>query len=134
MQKTLEKLVDRYIRDGPLAVHKLHCKQHGYQSGKSTENALHNIIQNIEIALGSNEYALGCFIDIVGAFNHVTYKAINRSCHRHGINPGIIGWIEAMLLSLIVSVHFRISVISVNTSKGCPQGGVLPTPLVPSNK
>lgn len=69
MLKTLEKLIDRYIRDVPLKVIKIHQKQHAYQPDKSTENTLHNITQSMELALADNEYALGCFIDITGAFN-----------------------------------------------------------------
>ena len=126
MQKTLEKIVDRYLRDVLLKRVKIFYKQHAYQSGKSTENALHNIVKSIELALADGEYALGCFIDIAGAFNYITYIAIKRACFKHGIDPGIIGWIEAMLLNRIVYAHFGSSKLSVTTSKGCPQGGVLP--------
>lgn len=126
MLKTLEKLVDRYLRDEPLKLTKIHVKQYAYQCGKSTENALHNIVRSIELSLAAGEFALGCFIDISGAFNHITYRAIIIACRKHNIDPGIIGWIVAMLLSRIVTVHFGSSFISVIVSKGCPQGGVLP--------
>lgn len=76
MLKTLEILVDRYLREEPLSISKIHEKQHAYQKGKSTINALHNMVQNIELSLSYNEYALACFIDISGAFNHITYRAI----------------------------------------------------------
>lgn len=62
--KTLEKLVDQHIRDVLLKTHKLHYKQHAYQPGKSTENALHNIVSSIERAIADKEFALGYFIDI----------------------------------------------------------------------
>lgn len=124
--KTLEKLIDRHLREDPLKHNRIHHKQHAYQSGKSTENVLHNIVKNIELSLAVEEHALGCFIDISGAFNHITYKAIKVACHRHNINSGIIGWIVAMLINRIVTVHFGTSIISVTVTKGCPQGGVLP--------
>ena len=104
--KILEKLVDRYIRDGPLANHKLSQKQHAYQSGKSCDNALHNVITTVEAALQYNEYALGCFIDISGAFNYITFIAFVRACQKFGIDPGITDWIYHMLKSRIVIVRY----------------------------
>jgi hypothetical protein len=35
--KTLERLVDRYLRDGVLVIKPLHPNQHAYQTGKSIE-------------------------------------------------------------------------------------------------
>jgi hypothetical protein len=40
--KTMEKLVDRYIRDDVMRVRPLHRNQFAYQTGRSTETALHN--------------------------------------------------------------------------------------------
>ena len=42
--KTLERLVDFYIRDEILTKHPLHCNQHAYQVGKSTDSALHSLV------------------------------------------------------------------------------------------
>jgi hypothetical protein len=42
--KTMEKLVDRLIRDGALKEYPLHQNQHAYQTRKSTETALHNVV------------------------------------------------------------------------------------------
>jgi hypothetical protein len=38
--KTMERLVDRYVRDKALARVPLHSNQHAYQSGKSAETTL----------------------------------------------------------------------------------------------
>jgi hypothetical protein len=46
--QTMEKLVDRYIRDGALRICPLHRNQHAYQRGKSTETALHNVVTHAE--------------------------------------------------------------------------------------
>jgi hypothetical protein len=42
--KTMEKLVDRQIRDGVLRKYPLHQNQHTYQTGKSIETSLHNVV------------------------------------------------------------------------------------------
>jgi len=36
--KGLEKLVDRYLRDGPMVTLPIHPRQNAYQAGKSTES------------------------------------------------------------------------------------------------
>jgi len=46
--KGLEKLVDRYLRDGPMVTLPIHSRQHAYQAGKSTESALHQLVGRIE--------------------------------------------------------------------------------------
>jgi hypothetical protein len=42
--KTMEKLVGRHIRDGALKKYPLHRNQHAYQTGRSTETTLHNVV------------------------------------------------------------------------------------------
>jgi hypothetical protein len=49
--KTLEKLVDIYIREGPLRRNPLHNFQCAYQAGRSTETALHLVTNRAETAI-----------------------------------------------------------------------------------
>jgi hypothetical protein len=67
--KTIEKLVDRHIRDGALRFYSLHRNQHAYQIGKSTETALHNVVTRIENAIEHKDIAFGAFLDIEGDFD-----------------------------------------------------------------
>jgi len=48
--KTMERLVDRYLRDEALALMPLHPNQHAYQAGKSVETALHQLLVPVEKA------------------------------------------------------------------------------------
>ena len=84
MLKTLERLIDRYLRDGPLTKHQIHPKQHAYQPRKSAESALHQIVTYIEKAITTDLYVLGGVLDLAGAFNHMTFKSIISSCKEHG--------------------------------------------------
>lgn len=127
--KTLEKLIDRHLRDGILRTFTIHPKQYAYQPKKSAETALHHLISKIDKAFLQDCEALGCFIDIEGAFNNVIFIAIVKACRSHGINDTITGWIIAMLSTRIVSSYLGLIKISVFVSKGCPQGGILP-PLI----
>lgn len=51
----MERIVDRYIRDEPLANKPLHVKQHAYMAGKSVESASHNIVSRIEKSLAEKQ-------------------------------------------------------------------------------
>jgi hypothetical protein len=62
--KTMERLVDRYLRDEVLAFMPMHSNQNAYQVGKSVETALHQLIVQVEKALDQQEIALGAFLDI----------------------------------------------------------------------
>jgi len=55
--KTMERLVDRFLRDETLALLLLHPIQHAYQAGKSVETALHQLVVWVEKALDQQEIA-----------------------------------------------------------------------------
>jgi len=42
--KTMERLLDTYLREEALALMPLHSNQHAYQAGKSVETALHQLV------------------------------------------------------------------------------------------
>jgi hypothetical protein len=71
MLKTMEKLVDRHIRDEILGLHPLHRYQFAYQPGKFTETALHHVITHTEEAVENSDVTLGAFLDIEGAFDSI---------------------------------------------------------------
>jgi hypothetical protein len=83
--KTMEKLVDRFIRVGPLKEYPRHRNQHAYQIGKSTETALHNVVTRIEKAIEHKELALCAFLDTEGAFDRTSFDTIKEVTERrHG--------------------------------------------------
>ena len=126
MLQTLEKLVDRYLRDGPLQKFKIHPNQHAYQPRKSVESALHLTVNRIEKAIHHSQVALGSFVDLSNAFSNITFTSIIKSCREHDADDTTPDWIYAMLSSRVISAKLGSVRIVVLTSKGCPQGGVLP--------
>jgi hypothetical protein len=50
---------------------------YAYQTGKSTEAALHDLVQKIEKSLNQNGFALGVFLDIDGAFDKASFGLMN---------------------------------------------------------
>jgi hypothetical protein len=95
--KTMDRLVDRYLRDEILALQPLHPNQHAYQAGKSVETALHQLVVRVEKALDQQEIALGVFLDIEGAFDNTSYDSMCLALSRHGADLTIVQWIRATL-------------------------------------
>jgi hypothetical protein len=127
--KTLERLVDRYLRDGVLVHSPLHPHQHAYQAGKSTETALHQLVVRVDRVLEQQDIALGAFLDIEGAFNNTSYDSITAALDRHGVSPTIVRWIRATLEGRRATATLGGVSRSIAVARGCPQGGVL-SPLL----
>jgi hypothetical protein len=123
--KTLERLVDRYLRDKVLALKPLHSNQHAYEAGKSVETALHQLVVRVEKALDQQEVALGVFLDIEGAFSNTSYDSMCTALSRHGAEYTIVRWVRATLEGRRSTGMLGGLSRSVAVSKGCPQGGVL---------
>jgi len=127
--KTMERLVDRYLRDEILALMPLHSNQHAYQAGKSVETALHQLIVRVEKVLDQREIALGPFLDIEGAFNNTRYDTMCDALVRHGSEYTILRWIKATLEGCVAVETLNKISLRFAISRGCPQGGVL-SPLL----
>jgi hypothetical protein len=97
MLKTMEKLVDRHIRDEILGLRPLHQYQFAYQPGKPTETALHHVITHIEEAVENSKVTLGAFLGIEGAFDSTSFDIITKAAKQHGLEDTICHWIGSVL-------------------------------------
>ena len=88
--KTMERLVDRFLRDAILALQPLHPNQHAYQAGKSVETTLHQLVVRVEKALDQQEIVLGVFLDTEGAFDNTSYDSMCSALTRHGVDQTIV--------------------------------------------
>jgi hypothetical protein len=127
--KTMERLVDRFLRDEVLTLEPLHPNQLAYQAGKCVETALHQLVVWFEKALDQQEMALGVFLDIEGAFNNTSYDSMCAALVRHGVEHTIMRWNQATLEGQLATAALGGFSRSVAVSRGCPQGRVL-SPLL----
>lgn len=123
--KALERLLDFYIRDEVLKKFPLHANQHAYQTGKSTDTALHQMTHKIESILKNGGVALGCFMDIEGAFDNTDFEVIAKAARDREMDDVAIRWIVRMLSSRTVEATICGSSIKLGVTRGCPQGGIL---------
>ncbi|GBP01331.1 hypothetical protein EVAR_66465_1 [Eumeta japonica] len=94
----MEKILDQHIRTVYLLASPIHAEQYAYQTGKSTETAIHRLATRIEKALEG----MCLSIDISGAFDNTTFRSIERAMIRKGIPRMIIAWTLNMLRSRII--------------------------------
>jgi len=121
----MERLVDRFLRDGILALKSLHPNQHAYQARKSMDTALHQLVVRVQKALDQQEIALGVLLHTEGASNNTSYDSSGHHLLNMELDHTIVRWIRATLESRLVTVTLGELPRSVGVSRGCPQGGIL---------
>ena len=123
--KIMERMIYWYL-NCCLGIDKMITQnQHGFRVGKSTESALHQLVTKIERTIVEGQFALGIFLDIEGAFDNVSFKAITESLTELQLPLEMVRWINAMLRSRTVTVTVQGKSVSKTVKKGCPQGGIL---------
>ena len=124
-QKMLERLILWHLEIDLKIPDYLTKNQHGFRKGASTDSALHNITRRIEDANCRNQYSLGIFLDIEGAFDNISFKAMRESLISTGVPPTISDWIYHMISNRYISLNYCDHNIRKKATKGSPQGGVL---------
>jgi hypothetical protein len=119
--KTMERLVDLHIKEGPLKDYPLNPMQQAYLKAKSTETAPHDLVYKIDGSLG-----LGVFLDVeAGVFDNTSFESMDDAASDHGVCSTINRWMDFMLRSRCVFVYIRRVRVHMSVRRGCPQGGVL---------
>jgi hypothetical protein len=107
--KTMDRMVDRILRDKILAIMSLHPTENAYQAEKSVEMALHQLVVQVEKALDLQEATLVVFLDIEGAFSDTSYDSICAALFKDEVDYTIKGgselpWRAAWLQQLSVDL------------------------------
>ena len=115
----------RYLRSGLLLALPIHLLQHAFQTGKFTENAVHQLFGRIERALDANEYSFGFFFDIEEAFDYTSTSAVSEALASWKVPRFLRTWITANLTHRTVEVVAGTTKITIISLCGLPQGGAL---------
>ena len=109
-----------------LKIHnKLSKKQYGFKRGSSTTAAIHKLVRKLEMAILNKGMALGTFLDIEGAFDNVSFGAINRALKKNCNSTKVNQWIMSMIHGRKTKVELQGSTKVISIVRGCPQGGIL---------
>jgi hypothetical protein len=95
--KALERLILWRLQSVEFTLKPLSQFQHAFSPGKSTESALHHVVEKLEKALLGDQFALGVFIDIEGAFDNIGFGAIKNVLEARNMNCFLIRFILFMI-------------------------------------
>ena len=121
----MERLVLYHVNEDNNVQAKLSASQYGFRAGVSTETALHEFVRRVEHCLVRKKPALGIFLDIVGAFDNVTFRSFVAALRGLGMSKILTSWIETLLRHRTVQVELYGDKVKREVVKGNPQGGIL---------
>jgi hypothetical protein len=121
--KTLEKLIDRYLRDEILRMSPLSDSQHAYLPGRSTETAIYELTHALEKSMNGERGSLAVFLDIEGAFDRVPVRTVLRALRERNVDESIVDWISCLLSHRRVELSLLGDELVALAGAGCPQGG-----------
>ena len=123
--KGLERIVLWYLQENVLSINKLSPDQHAFRQNFSCETALSDFTDDVESALLRGQYAIGCFIDVQGAFDTVDHNAAIKAMEAKNFPKDIKDWYAQFLKNRTVSTDVLGSQAHRKITKGVGQGLVL---------
>jgi ribonuclease HI len=99
---------------------------YGGRPGKSTEDAMMVLTENIHEAWKESKIFSAIFLDVAGAFNNVHHGRLIHNLRSRRIPPIITNWIASFLTGRTTTVRFNgTDSEAVPTEAGVPQGSPL---------
>ncbi|XP_033218179.1 uncharacterized protein LOC117173647 [Belonocnema kinseyi] len=122
--KTLERLVERYMKDEVHLTSPLHRGQHAFQADCSVETTLHVVVAKLVQQFGQKGYAVGKFLDIESAFSNTPPEVICREDLRCRVPNRLVSWIGSLLRRRRLETRRGEGLVKGVAPRGCPEGGV----------
>ena len=63
----------------------LYEKQYGFREKRSTQHAVIDIVNQIQLNMDKKKYSCGIFIDLQKAFDTVDYSILLKKLHHYGV-------------------------------------------------
>ena len=100
--------------------------QFGFRQGRSTDIAIHSLVEKYYETIERNEYLVGLFIDFSKAFDTISHSILLKKLQYYGIRGQSLNWIEDYLYNRkqFVSYNGKHSQVGELTI-GVPQGSIL---------
>ena len=93
--KILEKLMSTRLINYFLVNNLFTEAQFDFLPGRSTEDAVHNIVNNLYRAFDAGECAIGAFLDLSKAFDSLDRRILCSKLKYYGIRGTALQWFES---------------------------------------
>lgn len=126
LSKVFERIIHKRMCNFLKKYKLLNESQFGFRKGKSTSDALHNIINSIYNSLNKKESIISVYLDFAKAFDCVDHDILINKLQVYGFRGTELNWFRSYLSNRMQFVHYN-GHISTHEKviKGVPQGSVL---------
>ena len=101
-------------------------KQSAYVKGRSTQTALHSIINNLASGMNKRHYNIVCSLDMAKGFDAISHKILLHKMSYYGFSDDTLKWFNSYLSDWSQILKFNQQVSSeLPLSIGVPQGSIL---------
>ena len=121
--KALERLVVWRVEETALRKNPFHHRQFAFRKNMSTDNALSESVNMIEKSFLRGGMAIVIYLDIRGAFDNISTKAIIRSLKLKEVENTVLNWYENYLDNRTCEATLGNSKVTAQLTRGAPQGG-----------
>ena len=126
--KVLERAIQWKLEEH-FARRPLNDRQYAFRKGRSCDHALSRVVNKLEKAKEQGQFALYVGLDISGAYNHLSPKALVEAMRRRGIDEPIVRWVEQFLSERRIQAEVNGQTAEVKVTEGVGQGAVTSTIL-----
>ena len=102
----------------------MHQHQYAFQKGKSTDDAISRAVTSLERGIMQNDYVIGVFLDIKGAFDNLSHEAQIQGMERHNVPPIVIKWHQSYLENRYASCSIGHQTVTAHLNTGTAQGDI----------
>ena len=125
MYKGWERLELWHHEDTTLQARPIHKNQHGFRKGFSTSTCLSEIVEEGEYGLIKDKYMLILGMDIIGAYNYLTFEKVRTSLEDKGSEPRYIDCVEYFLKHRRMYIEYKGIKKMRHPTVGVPQGSII---------
>ena len=125
--KILEKIVKDQLESYCNKLSLLSTFQHAYQKGKSTQTALHQIVDDILSNMDKGRVTAAVFLDLTKGFDTLSHKILLTKLYNFGVRSNKNKWFASYIANREQYVRCSNNNVSKNNycSTGVPQGTIL---------
>ncbi|XP_038118858.1 uncharacterized protein LOC119769652 [Culex quinquefasciatus] len=82
----INEKIEWYIESNKLFPHEI-C---GFRKGKGTLDALHILVDQVQLALNNNQHVIACSVDVEGAYDNIQIEVLVAQMRRLGISECLV--------------------------------------------